>query len=38
MPEYGIAIIPGGGIGREVVPEGILVLDAVAERHGLACG
>ncbi len=30
-----IAVIPGDGIGKEVVPEGIRVLDAVAARHGL---
>ena len=36
MPEYRIAVIPGDGIGKEVVPEGIRVLDAVAGRHGLA--
>ena len=38
MPEYRIAVIPGDGIGKEVVPEGIRVLDAVADRHGLAFG
>ncbi len=38
MPEYRIAVIPGDGIGKEVVPEGIRVLDAVAGRHGLAFG
>ncbi|MCZ6730694.1 MAG: tartrate dehydrogenase, partial [SAR324 cluster bacterium] len=38
MPEYRIAVIPGDGIGKEVVPEGIRVLDAVAHRHGLAFG
>ncbi len=32
--EYRIAVIPGDGIGREVVPEGIQVLDAAASRHG----
>jgi tartrate dehydrogenase/decarboxylase / D-malate dehydrogenase len=30
-----IAVIPGDGIGREVVPEGIRVLEAVAARFGL---
>ena len=29
-----IAVIPGDGIGREVVPEGIRVLEAAAGRHG----
>ena len=31
-----IAVIPGDGIGKEVVPEGIRVLDAAARRAGLA--
>jgi tartrate dehydrogenase/decarboxylase/D-malate dehydrogenase len=31
-----IAVIPGDGIGREVVPEGLRVLDAVARRFGIA--
>ncbi|HWL67236.1 MAG TPA: tartrate dehydrogenase [Geminicoccus sp.] len=30
-----IAVIPGDGIGKEVVPEGLRVLEAVARRHGL---
>ena len=30
MKTYRIAVIPGDGIGKEVVPEGIRVLDAVA--------
>jgi tartrate dehydrogenase/decarboxylase/D-malate dehydrogenase len=30
-----IAVIAGDGIGKEVVPEGIRVLDAVGARHGL---
>ncbi len=32
--DYRIAVIPGDGIGREVVPEGIRVLDAAASRYG----
>jgi len=28
MPKYKIATIPGDGIGNEVVPEGIRVLEA----------
>lgn len=32
---YTIAVIPGDGIGREVVPEGMRVLDAVGARFGL---
>lgn len=31
---YRIAVIPGDGIGREVVPEGIRVLDAAASKFG----
>jgi tartrate dehydrogenase/decarboxylase/D-malate dehydrogenase len=31
---YSIAIIPGDGIGKEVVPEGIRVLEAAARRYG----
>src|ERR1700733_1040784 len=31
---YKIAVIPGDGIGREVVPEGVRVLEAAAERYG----
>jgi tartrate dehydrogenase/decarboxylase/D-malate dehydrogenase len=31
---YRIAVIPGDGIGREVVPEGVRVLEAAAERFG----
>ena len=30
-----IAVIPGDGIGHEVVPEGIRVMEAVAAKHGL---
>jgi len=30
-----IATIPGDGIGKEVVPEGIRVLEAAASKHGL---
>jgi tartrate dehydrogenase/decarboxylase/D-malate dehydrogenase len=29
-----IALIPGDGIGREVVPEGVRLLEALAARHG----
>ena len=32
---YKIAVIPGDGIGKEVMPEGVRVLDAVARRHHL---
>jgi tartrate dehydrogenase/decarboxylase/D-malate dehydrogenase len=33
---YRIATIPGDGIGKEVVPEGVRVLDAVGRKHGIA--
>ncbi len=31
---YRIAVIPGDGIGKETIPEGIRVLDAAAKRFG----
>ena len=31
---FNIAVIAGDGIGKEVVPEGILVLEAAAKRFG----
>ncbi|RJE87871.1 tartrate dehydrogenase [Paracoccus onubensis] len=31
-----IAVIPGDGIGKEVVPEGVRVLEAAARRYGLS--
>ena len=31
---YRIAVIPGDGIGKEVVPEGIRVLEAAGKRFG----
>jgi len=34
--EYRIAVIPGDGIGREVVPEGLRVLEAAAAKHGFS--
>jgi tartrate dehydrogenase/decarboxylase/D-malate dehydrogenase len=36
MKSYKIAVIPGDGIGKEVVPEGIRVLEAVARRFDLS--
>ena len=33
---YRIALVPGDGIGREVVPEGVKVLEKIADRFGLA--
>ena len=32
---YRIAVIPGDGIGKEVVPEGLAVLEAVSAKYGL---
>ncbi len=31
-----IAVLPGDGIGKEVVPEGLRVLEAAASRFGIA--
>ena len=36
MKNYRIATIPGDGIGQEVVPPGMLVLEAAAEKHGFS--
>ena len=33
---YALAVVPGDGIGTEVVAEGLKVLDAVAARHGIS--
>ena len=35
IKNYSIAVIPGDGIGKEVVPEGIRVLEAVAGRFDI---
>ncbi len=35
MSAHRIAVIPGDGIGKEVMPEGLRVLDAAARRFGL---
>jgi tartrate dehydrogenase/decarboxylase/D-malate dehydrogenase len=35
---YDIAVIPGDGIGQEVVPAAIRVLDRVGEHHGISFG
>ena len=34
MKRYRIAAIPGDGIGKEVMPEGVRVLDAAAHKFG----
>ena len=36
MRTHRIALIPGDGIGREVIPAAVRVLDAAADRHGFA--
>ena len=36
MNSQRIAVIPGDGIGKEVVPEGMRVLEKVSQRFGLA--
>jgi len=36
MTAHRIAVIPGDGIGKEVVPEGLRVLEAVSRRFGIA--
>jgi tartrate dehydrogenase/decarboxylase / D-malate dehydrogenase len=33
--KYRIAVIPGDGIGKEIVPEGLRVLEAVAHKEGI---
>src|SRR5690349_797266 len=33
---YRIAVIPGDGIGKEVAPEGVRVLEAAAKRYRVA--
>src|SRR6202167_1129340 len=35
MNTYKIAVIPGDGIGKEVVPEGLRVLEAARKRFGI---
>ncbi len=35
MTSYKLAVIPGDGIGPEVVSEGLKVLDVIAAKHGL---
>ena len=34
MRRYRIAVIPGDGVGKEVIPAGLEVLEALAEREG----
>ena len=35
MKTYEIAVIPGDGIGKEVVPEGLKVLEAASMKFGI---
>ena len=35
MKQYKIAVIPGDGIGKEVVPEGMRVLEAAGKKFGI---
>ena len=35
-PTFRIAAIPSDGIGKEVMPEGLRVLNAAAQRFGFA--
>ena len=35
MAEHRIAVIPGDGIGREVMPEGVRVMEAVGAKYGV---
>jgi len=37
MNTYKIAVIPGDGIGKEVVPEGLRVVEAAGRRFGFNC-
>ena len=36
MKEHRIAVIPGDGIGREVMPEGVRVMEAAGAKHGIS--
>jgi len=36
MSQYRIAVLAGDGIGKEVMPEGLTVLDAVARKYGVS--
>lgn len=35
MSRFNIAVIPGDGIGQEVIPEGLKVLEAAAKKHDI---
>ncbi|GAB1857231.1 tartrate dehydrogenase [Flavobacteriaceae bacterium MHTCC 0001] len=36
MSKYKIAVVPGDGIGNEIVPEGLRVIEAVAKKHNFS--
>ncbi|GAL66745.1 isocitrate/isopropylmalate dehydrogenase family protein [Jejuia pallidilutea] len=36
MSNYKIAVVPGDGIGNEIVPEGLRVIKAVAKKHNFS--
>ena len=36
MKKHTIAVIPGDGIGREVMPEGMRVMEAAGAKHGIS--
>ena len=36
--KFGISVIPGDGVGNEVVPEGLRVLEAVGKKYGFDYG
>ena len=36
MSQLNIAVIPGDGIGREVIPEGIKILESISERFNIS--
>ena len=38
MTAFKIAVLPGDGIGKEVVPEGVRVLDAVGRKYDVSLG
>ena len=35
MAEHSICLLPGDGIGPEIIAEGTKVLDAVGKKHGM---
>ncbi len=34
MKSYGIAVIPGDGVGKEVTDEAMKILNAVSQKYG----